>query len=126
MDNISINTIITSFKFQEKNLNLSQIDKLYRTKYKQKLSSYNLLHPSEFKLLNKGDVIIYSKKNDKLSCSSIILDIIYENNVIDYLIVMSVGYKNKTWRIHPHYYYIFKYDRDTNHNFMSFLQSLKL
>lgn len=115
--------------FDKKNLM-----KEYENKFGKTLKNYTLLTPIYLIYnLEKGDVIRYSKNiNDKLSCASIIIDIMYEGNytkiinndkienVIDKsksyiksMTLQSVFYKKSYWKICPDNYIIFKYIKKT-------------
>jgi hypothetical protein len=126
---VSINDIILNISQNSKreSYDHNKTENVYKEIY-ESLEGYELLNPLSLKF-NKGDIIRYSNKLDKLSCGSLIIDIKYHedlitmkpnNDLIDRITLQSIEAKgkkgpngviqsNKYWNIVPLQYYIFKF-----------------
>jgi len=113
MDNISFMDILKVFDKQVKNINPDKIESI-RDKYQEELELYNYVEHSEIQtMLSKGNSIRYVKKDNTLSCVSIVRDIIYTKSkkFID-CIILSAPYRDNIWKIYPTNHYIFIRDEN--------------
>jgi hypothetical protein len=109
---ISLETIINSYKETSKEFNYDEVRDYFKNKYPEILKSYELISPQKIITnLHKGDIIRYSKNQIMISKSAIIIDFIYKNDRIDYLLLKTMNYKN-VWRLYPENHYIFLFDKN--------------
>lgn len=116
MDDISFTDILKVFDKQVKEFNPDNIETI-RDKYQDELELYNLVPPSELRtMLSNGDSIRYIKKDNTLSCVSIVKSIIYTKSkkFIDYILLGSPSKleRDNVWKIYPSNHYIFIRDEN--------------
>jgi hypothetical protein len=121
--NVSLNDILNSYKKNIKEFDYDNINDVYKDTYEE-LLKYYLINPHNLDEIKEGDIIRYSNDISKISCAGIVVKIEYNKETIDYYILKSLVYK-KTWRIYPHSYYIFQYDKSNTKEFYKVIKEYK-